>query len=57
MKRDPEAIELDEADLYTTLDQIEAALGAEVAKPFRQLLAAYTPFPPTTTRSSTSTST
>jgi len=41
MKGDPKVIELNEQDLYTKLDQIEAALGADIAKPFRQLLGAY----------------
>jgi hypothetical protein len=41
MKAYPQAIELDEGDLYAKLDQIEAALGADVAKTFRLLLAAY----------------
>ena len=41
MRTYPQAIELDEADLQAKLDQIEAVLGAEMAKPFGQLLAAY----------------
>ena len=41
MKAYPQAIELDEADLQAKLDRIEAVLGADIAKPFRQLLAAY----------------
>jgi len=41
MKAYPQAIELDEGDLYAKLDQIEAALGADMAKPFRQLLVAH----------------
>jgi transposase len=41
MKSNPEVIELDEADLESKLDQIEAALGAEVARPFRLLLRWY----------------
>ena len=41
MKAYPQVIELDEEDLHAKLDQIEAALGADMAKPFRQLLAAY----------------
>jgi transposase len=38
MKSNPEVIELDEADLESKLDQIEAVLGADVAQPFRLLL-------------------
>jgi hypothetical protein len=38
MKPHPEAIELDQADLESKLDQIEMVLGADVARPFRQLL-------------------
>jgi len=38
VKSNPEVIELDEADLESKLDQIEAALGAEMAEPFRLLL-------------------
>lgn len=41
MKSHPEVIELDEADLESKLDQIEAALGAETAQPFRDLLRWY----------------
>jgi hypothetical protein len=41
MEAEPQVIELDEADLYAKLDQIEAALGADIATPFRQLLGAY----------------
>ncbi|MHC4065665.1 MAG: IS66 family transposase [Planctomycetota bacterium] len=41
MKPQPEIIELDEQELQAKLDQIEAALGAEMAQPFRQLLAGY----------------
>ncbi len=41
MKSNPEVIELDEADLESKLDQIEAALGAEMAEPFRLLLGWY----------------
>jgi transposase len=41
MKAEPNFIELNEADLYAKLDRIEAALGADVALPFRQLLGAY----------------
>ena len=41
MKSNPEVIELDEADLESKLDQIEAALGAEMAEPFRLLLRWY----------------
>lgn len=42
MKSNPEVIELDEADLESKLDQIEAVLGAETAQPFRDLLRWYT---------------
>ncbi len=42
MKSNPEVIELDEADLVSKLDQIEAVLGVEMAQPFRQLLRWYT---------------
>ena len=38
MKSHPEAIELDQADLESKLDQIATALGEDVARPFRQLL-------------------
>jgi transposase len=38
MESNPEVIELDEADLESRLDQIEAVLGAEMAQPFRLLL-------------------
>ncbi len=41
VKSNPEVIELDEADLESKLDQIEAALGAEMAEPFRLLLGWY----------------
>ena len=41
MKSNPEVIELDEADLESKLDQIEAAMGAEMAQPFRLLLRWY----------------
>lgn len=41
MKPQPEIIELDEQELQAKLDQIEAALGAEMARPLRQLLAGY----------------
>jgi transposase len=41
MKSHPEVIELDEAELESKLDQIEAVLGVEVARPFRQLLRWY----------------
>jgi hypothetical protein len=38
MESNPEVIELDETDLESKLDQIEAVLGADVAQPFRLLL-------------------
>jgi transposase len=41
MKSNPEAIELDEADLQSKLNQIEAAMGADMARPFRLLLQWY----------------
>jgi hypothetical protein len=41
MKSGPEIIELDEEDLRAKLHQIEAALGSEMASPFRSLLDAY----------------
>jgi len=41
MKSNPEVIELNEADLVSKLDRIEAVLGAEMAQPFRQLLRWY----------------
>ena len=41
MKSNPEVIELDEADLESKLDQIEAVMGVEMAEPFRQLLRWY----------------
>jgi len=41
MKSHPEVIELDEADLESKLNQIAAALGEELAQPFRQLLRWY----------------
>ena len=41
MKSNPEVIELDEADLESKLDQIEAVMGVEMAQPFRQLLRWY----------------
>jgi len=41
MKSHPEVIELDEADLQSKLDQIEAVMGVEMAQPFRLLLRWY----------------
>ena len=41
MKPHPETIELDEQALQAKLDQIEAALGAEIVEPLRQLLSGY----------------
>jgi transposase len=41
MKSNPKVIELDEADLLSKLEQIEAVLGAEIARPFRLLLQWY----------------
>jgi len=42
MKRtEPEVIELDQADLESRLDQIEAVMGADMARPFRQILRWY----------------
>ena len=41
MKSNPEIIELDEADLLSKLDQIEALVGVELVQPFRQLLRGY----------------
>lgn len=41
MQSHPEVLELDEADLLSKLDRIEAALGPEMAQPFRQLLRWY----------------
>jgi len=41
MESRPELIELDEADLLSKLDQIEALMGAELVQPFRLLLQAY----------------
>jgi transposase len=41
MKSNPEVIELDEADLESKLDQIEAVMGAEMVQPFRLLLRWY----------------
>lgn len=41
MQSHPEVLELDEADLLSRLDRIEAALGPEMAQPFRQLLRWY----------------
>lgn len=41
MKSNPEVIELDEADLESKLDRIEAVLGVEMAQPFRLLLQWY----------------
>jgi transposase len=41
MKSNPEVIELDEADLESKLDQIEAVMGVDMAQPFRQLLRWY----------------
>jgi hypothetical protein len=38
MKSNREVIELDEADLESKLDQIEAVMGADMARPFRLLL-------------------
>jgi len=38
MKPHPEAIELDQADLESKLDQIQTVMGEDVARPFRQLL-------------------
>jgi hypothetical protein len=38
MKPHPEAIELDQADLESKLDQIATVMGEDVARPFRQLL-------------------
>lgn len=38
MKSNPEVVELDEADLESKLDQIEAVMGVEMAQPFRLLL-------------------
>ena len=42
METHPEVIELEEADLHSKLNQIEALLGVETAQPFRQLLQWYT---------------
>jgi len=41
MKSNPEVIELDEADLESKLDQIEAVMGVDMARPFRLLLRWY----------------
>lgn len=41
MKPHPEVIELDYDDLQAKLNQIEATMGAELARPFRQLLGWY----------------
>lgn len=41
MKSHPEIIELDEADLRSKLQEIEGALGVEMAQPFRHLLNGY----------------
>jgi transposase len=41
MKSNPEVIELDEADLESKLDQIEAVMGVDVVQPFRLLLQWY----------------
>jgi hypothetical protein len=41
MRSNPEVIELDYDDLQAKLNQIEAAMGAELARPFRQLLGWY----------------
>ena len=41
MKSHPEAIELDQADLESKLDQIATVMGEDVARPFRQLLRWY----------------
>jgi len=38
MKPNPKVIELDEADLESKLDQIEAVMGVDMAQPFRLLL-------------------
>jgi transposase len=38
MKSKPEVVELDEADLESKLDQIEAVMGVDMAQPFRLLL-------------------
>ena len=38
MRSNPEVVELDEADLESKLNQIEAVMGAEMARPFRLLL-------------------
>jgi hypothetical protein len=42
MEAHPEVIELEETDLHSKLNQIEALLGVETAQPFRQLLQWYT---------------
>jgi hypothetical protein len=41
MKWNPEAVELDEADLQSKLDRIESVMGMEMAQPFRLLLGWY----------------
>jgi transposase len=41
MKSYPDAIELDEAELESKLDQIAAVMGEDLAQPFRQLLHGY----------------
>ena len=41
MKSRPEIIELDEADLLSRLDQIEALVGTELVQPIRQIVRAY----------------
>jgi len=38
MKSNPEIIELDQAELESKLDQIEAVMGEQIVRPFRQLL-------------------
>ena len=38
MKSNPEVVELDETDLESKLDQIEAVMGVDVVQPFRLLL-------------------
>lgn len=39
--RKPEVVELDADQLQSQLDQIEKAMGEEIARPFRQLLGWY----------------
>jgi hypothetical protein len=41
MKSNPEVIELDEADLESKLEQMEAVMGVEMVQPFRHLLRWY----------------